>query len=222
MIVRVSLAPRASGVTPEQLQAHWRHNHADAAARLPGLVGYVQNHSVLKDGRPLLPGLRFDVCAELTFGSLKAMDGAFASRQYSGPALDSQRQMIVPERLALAFTRRRALDRADPPPAAVKLMTFLRTRPGVQAAALEAALAGPYQHAVAGSSAFHHELLVTDPAAHHGRAPAAFEAVDILWFGSAAQALEHATGGGALTADWELSEVVFGSERLLVRPHCVL
>jgi hypothetical protein len=219
VIVRVSLAPRARGVTREQLQAHWRQHHADAAARLPGLQGYVQNHSVLRDGKPLLPGLRFDVCAELTFGSPEEMDTAFTSNQYSGPALASQRQMIVPERLALAFMRRRVLHRGAPAASAVKLMTFLRARPELQRGELETALTGTYRDAVATSSPIGHELLLLDPPAHHGRATAAFEAVDILWFDTPEQALEHATGDGALAADWELSGVVFGSERLLVRPH---
>ena len=222
MIVRVSLAPRAPGLTPAKLQAHWRGHHADAAARLPGLLGYVQNHSILKDGRPLLPGLRFDVCAELSFDSLEAMDRAFTSAQYSGPALDSQRKMIVPERLALAFTRRRHLDDGTPPQGAVRLMSFLRARPEVDAEPLARALAGPYHRAVAESAANHHELLVLEPEAHRGRAPATFDAVDILWFGSAEQALAHATGDGALAADWELSDVVFGSERLLTRPHHIV
>jgi hypothetical protein len=39
---------------------------------------------------------------------------------------------------------------------------------------------------------------------------------------SAGQALAHATGDGALAADWELSDVVFGSERLLTRPHHIV
>ena len=49
----------------------------------PGLHGYIQNHSILRDGRPVLPGLRFDVCAELTFASPDAMDTAFTSSQYT-------------------------------------------------------------------------------------------------------------------------------------------
>ncbi len=222
MIVRVSLAPRARGVTPQQLQAHWRQQHADAAARLPGLEAYVQNHSILRDGTPVLPGLRFDVCAELTFASPEAMDTAFSSSQYSGPALASQRQMIFPERLALAFMRRRVLDDREPPASAVKLMTLLRARSDTRDGELEHALTGPYRDAVATSSPVRHELLLLEPAAHHGRAPAAFEAVDTLWFATTEHALEHATGDGALAADWELSGVVFGSERLLVRPHRIL
>jgi len=221
VIVRVSLAPRAPGLDCAAVQAHWREQHAGAAAALPGLVGYVQNHSVLRDRRPLLPGLRFDVCAELTFASPAAMDEAFSSRQYSGPALDSQRRMIVPERLALAFTSRRILDDGRPPASAAKLMTFLRARPGMAPDALGEVLAGPYRDAL-GAEVRRHETLVVDAAAHEGRAAAAFEAVDLLWFDSAEAALRHATGDGALRCDWELSGVVFGSERMLVRAHRVV
>jgi hypothetical protein len=86
---------------------------------------------------------------------------------------------------------------------------------------LEEALAGEYHGVVAGAVA-RHELLLVDSDAHAGRAPAAFDAVDVLWFANVDQAWEHITGDGALAADRELAGVVFGSERLLARPNRVL
>ena len=67
MIVRVGMAPRMHDLTPAQCARHWRTEHADAARQLPGLRGYVQDHAVLRDGRPLLPYPGFDVCAETAF-----------------------------------------------------------------------------------------------------------------------------------------------------------
>jgi hypothetical protein len=221
VIVRVSVAPRIAGTTPAECLDFWRHHHADVAAELPGLVSYVQNHSVLADGRPLLPGLRFDVCAELGFPDLETMDDAFVSRHYSGPALDTQRRMIDPERIALGFARRRVLSRGDPPNEPVRLLTLLRARPGITQEELETTLAGIYDDAAATAGAAHHEIMLVERDAHIGRAPAGFDAVDVLSFVDVPAAWEYATAG-ALIPDRELSGVVFGSERMLTRPHCVL
>lgn len=221
MIVRVSVAPRIAGSTPAECLDFWRHHHADVAAGLPGLVSYVQNHTVLDDGRPLLPGLRFDVCAELGFPDLETMDDAFASRHYAGPALETQRQMIDPERIALGFARRRILSDNDPPREPVRLLTLLRARPGVTPQELESTLAGGYHAAAAAAGASHHEIMPVDHDAHTGRASAGFDAVDVLSFTDVAAAWGYATCG-ALIPDRELTGVVFGSERMLTRPHRVL
>jgi uncharacterized protein (TIGR02118 family) len=94
MLVRVGMAPRAAGLTVEQCQAHWRGAHADAARALPGLRRYVQNHAVLRGGRPLLPHPGFDVCAETEFDDLAAMDAAFASEQYRGAVVADEARLI--------------------------------------------------------------------------------------------------------------------------------
>ena len=119
MITRVGMAPRAAHLTREQFQAHWRDAHADAAAQLPGLRGYVQNHAVL----PLvLPAPPFDACSEIDFDDLDAMEAAFASELYRGAVTADERKFIDRTGFLLMLTERHVLDDAEPGP--YKLLTF--------------------------------------------------------------------------------------------------
>jgi uncharacterized protein (TIGR02118 family) len=168
-LVRVGMAPRAAGLTPAECQAHWRSAHADAARRLPGLRRYVQNHAVLRDGRPLLPYAGFDVCAETEFEDLAAMDAAFAGEQYRGAVVADELRLIDKARFTHALCERRVLRSGAGP---VKLMTFLPE------AAREDA----------------HELLVVRHDLHAGRPPAPFGAIEIRWFADPDAAVAHARG----------------------------
>ena len=90
-LVRVGMAPRAAGLSPAECQAHWRSQHADAASGLPGLRAYVQNHAVLRDGRPCCrtPG---STCAPRPSSTTwAAMDAAFASETYQGAVIADER-----------------------------------------------------------------------------------------------------------------------------------
>ena len=70
MIIRFGMAPRLPGSSFEAFQKHWMTSHADAAGAIPGLLAYTQNHSVLVEGKPLLPYPGFDACSELLFESV--------------------------------------------------------------------------------------------------------------------------------------------------------
>jgi uncharacterized protein (TIGR02118 family) len=214
VIVRVGMAPRATGLSCEECQRHWRTAHADAARQLPNLRGYVQDHAVLRDGRPLLPHPGFDVCAETEFDDLAAMDDAFASEQYQGAVRADERALIDKAHFAFALTERRVLGGGEPPAGAVKLMTFVRARAGAAPDALLDALAGAYADAVSAAAPFRHEQLVARGDWHEGREPAAFDAVDSLWFGSAEGALRYLASPAAAGADDALAGLAFGRERL--------
>jgi uncharacterized protein (TIGR02118 family) len=222
MIVRVGLAPRAAGLTCEECQRHWRTQHADAARLLPNLRGYVQDHAVLRDGRPVLPHPGFDVCAETTFDDLEAMDAAFASEQYQVAIQADEVALIDKQRFAMALAERHLRSGREPPGDAVKLMTFFRARPGTPVDDLVAAVGGAYAGAVSGASMLRHEQLVARAGWHDRRPPPVFDALDMLWFASVDAALAHLASPAAAAADDAVAGLAFGRERLIARPMRVI
>jgi len=222
VITRVGLAPRRPGLSFEAFQRHWRSEHADAAAAIPGLRGYVQNHAVLAEGRPLLPYPGFDACAETEFDSLASMAAGFASRQYQGRVQRDELLLIDKTRFFLLLCERRICLDAEPPVGAVKLLTFLRRHPASEPGALVDVLAGPYAEAVASARPVRHEQLVVLREARADGPPPACEAVDVLWFPTPDRALGFLTSDAAAAAGATLAGVSFGSERLLASPLVVV
>jgi len=218
MITRVGMAPRAAGLTYAAFQEHWRAEHAALAGELPGLRGYVQNHAVLEDGRPLLPYPGFDACSELEFETLAAMDDAFATEHYRQAVTADEHALIDKSRFGLILTERRVLVDGEVGAGPVKLLTFLPLDPRSTRAALSDRLAGPYREIVAEAGPLRHEQLLELPGAHQGRLPALCAAVDILWFRSADDALEVARGEIGHEAGYALAGAAFGLERVLARP----
>jgi uncharacterized protein (TIGR02118 family) len=215
-LVRVGMAPRASGLSYEEAQHHWRTEHRDVALELEGLRGYVQNHAVLRDGRPLLAYPGFDVCAETQFDDLDAMRAAFASEHYRRTVRADEAKLIDGTRFLLALTYRRVLGDGEPPDDAVKLMTFLRECPSGEG--LDAVLAGEYAEAAAAARPLRHEQLIVDHFVHEGEQPACCDAIDLLWFRDADEALAAIVGPLSERAGWALAGRAFGAERALVRP----
>jgi uncharacterized protein (TIGR02118 family) len=216
-LVRIGMAPRAHGLTAAAAQEHWRTAHRDAALGIPGLLAYVQNHAVLRDGRPLLGYPGFDVCAETEYDDLAAMRAAFASDHYRGAVRDDEAKLIDGSRFMLALTHRHVVADGDIPDGAVKLMTFLRAAPSARDGALLDVLAGDYARAAAAAGPLRHEQLITDAAAHDGDLAACCDAVDVLWFADADAALvaaEHRLDD----AGWLLGGIAFGTARAIVCP----
>jgi uncharacterized protein (TIGR02118 family) len=222
MITRVGMAPRAAGLSYASFQEHWRSEHAGLAGQLPGLRGYVQNHSVLGDGRPLLPYPGFDACSELQFDSLAAMDDAFASAHYLESVTADEHALIDKARFALILTERRVLLEGEVDAGAVKLLTFLPVDPRSTRESLTDVLAGTYHEIVVEAEPLRHELLLEIPGAHEGRLPAVSAAVDILWFPSVEQALGFVQGAVGHRAGYALAGTAFGLERVLARTIRVL
>lgn len=218
MITRVGMAPRAAGLTYVALQEHWRSGHADVAGQIPGLRGYVQNHAVLVDGRPLFPYPGVDACSELEFDDLAAMDAGFASEHYRRAVVADEQALIDKSRFAMILTERRVLTPGEPGPDAVKLLTFMPVDPRSMFAALDEMLAGPYREIVADAQPLRHEQLLEIPGAHEGRIPALCAAVDVLWFESVDDALGFVRGDVGHRAGYALAGTTFGLERLLSRP----
>jgi hypothetical protein len=118
----------------------------------------------------------------------------------------------------MALTRRHVLGGGEPPEGAVKLMSFLRAHPNSSPPALVQALEGTYADAVQEAGPIRHELLVTDAGEHEPALRACCDAIDILWFGSADDALAALTGVLSQRPGWLMAGVAFGAERLIARP----
>lgn len=220
MIVRVTAAPRAAGLSYEQFQEHWRGEHGRLAGQIPGVRAYVQNHAVLSDGRPLLPYIGFDAFAEISFDSVRAMDDGFASDFYRSSVVSDEGAMIDKRHFYLILASRRALDDRTPQESAVKLITFLPLEPRAEPEALHETLAGDYARALEGAPILHHEQLLRLPEAETGQRlpPPYCEAVDLLWFDDVATAQSFITSDHADRARRALSGLAFGAERLIARP----
>jgi uncharacterized protein (TIGR02118 family) len=218
VIVRVGMAPRAAELSYEAFQEHWRSEHAGLAGEIEGLRRYVQNHAVLRDGRPLLPYAGFDACSEIEFDSLEAMDAGFASEYYRRAVVADERSLIDKPRFFGLLAERRVLagERAVPADA-VKLLTFLLPDPRSSREALVELLAGPYRELVAEARPLRHEQLLEIPGAHEGRIPKVFAAIDLVWLPDEAAALELATGELGHRAGYLLAGTAVAPARLVAR-----
>ncbi|MDO8212585.1 EthD domain-containing protein [Conexibacter sp. CPCC 206217] len=234
MLTRFGLAPRRPGMTVAAFQRHWRTHHAQAMRALPELTRYWQNHRLPGAGA-LLPWPGFDACSEMD-----APDRAAFARAFAAPAFDAVRAdqpllcamdghgVLTTERIvgegerggvergtglaAGADSRAGAGAGVGEPAGIVRLLVFLRLAPGAGRAQLAEALAdGARGAGTRGREAF---LAVEDE-------PAAFEAVEILWFGGERAAEAYLAGGIDRDAE-RLAGLVRGSERLLAAPLPVI
>ena len=222
MITRVFLAPRRQDMTTEACLQHWRGHHAAIGARLPGVRAYVQNHGVLDGGRFLLPYPGFDIMPELDWDDLAAMDDAIDSPVHDRDSVDDEENFIDTSRTGLAVTTRHVLvDGAPAGVEAVKLITFFRRAATASDKDFHDALLSGYASAVAGSRPVRHETLITIQD-RPNRPPFSAQAIDLLWFASARDALAWTASEPAYIAAWQLSGLAFGAERLIARPYKVL
>jgi EthD domain len=221
VITRVFFAPRRSDLTTEACLAHWRGRHAAIGAQLPKVRAYVQNHGILAGGRFLLPYPGFDIMPELDWDDVGAMDAAIDSPAHEKDSIDDEAEFIDTGRTGYAVTARHVLMDLDPGQSAVKLITLLRLASNAPAAALGAALTGPYASAVAGAGPLRHEALLT-MSDRPERPPFAVQAVDILWFATPQDAAAWTSSDAAYLAAWHLAGVATGTERLIARPYKVV
>lgn len=99
MIVRMGLIQRLPSLSPEAFSEHWRGPHGTAAAKMPGLIRYEQNHVV--DARQLGKACprgpwTLDGFSQLWFASVETMRAAITSPAYGGVAADTPSVMTMP------------------------------------------------------------------------------------------------------------------------------
>lgn len=221
MITRFFFAARRGDMTTEACLAHWRGEHSKIGARLPGVRSYVQNHAVLDGGRFLLGYPGFDIMPELDWDDLDAMDAALDSPVHEQDSVDDEGNFIDVARTGYTVTTREVLADAKPPAGGVKLITLLRRAPAAPADALKDALTGDYARAISPGASARHEVLIALPD-REGRAPFAFQAVDMIWFASPRDAVEWTRSDKASQAAWHLAGMAFGAERLVATPHKIV
>ena len=147
MIVRLGMAPRRPGMTFAQFQHYWSNEHGPVAEAIPGLRGYIQNHAILEDGRPLLPYTGFDACSEIAFDDLAAMDAGFASPTYQSDVQADELGFIDKPKFMMLLCDRRVISSGSA--GEIKLLTFMRTHPLSTREQLLELAAGRYADALA-------------------------------------------------------------------------
>ena len=75
MIKRVTVVARKPGLSNEVFYQRWRVQHAEMVLRLPGVVGYTQNH-VIRQATDDTKASAVDGFAEIWFADEKAMQAA--------------------------------------------------------------------------------------------------------------------------------------------------
>lgn len=215
------MAPRRAGTSPSAFQAHWRTSHAEAAAAIPGLLHYVQNHAVLVEGRPLLPYPGFDACSEIDFADLAAHDAGFASDRYQGEVRADEDQFVDASRFSWCLGERRCVMERAEPADPVKLLVLWRAHP-VHGLAAMAAAADDWADVVArdGTVARHQRLEVRHDW-HADRDPPAWDVVDLLWFDGLDAARAHLRDT-AHDAALTMAGMASGTAHHLARPRSVV
>lgn len=124
-MIRFGLSPRIAGLTRREAQEYWAGRHARLFSRVPGLVSYVQNHTVLQlDGEPLLGGFGFDIFSEVEFASPEAMSIAVSSPYYRDVILPDERFLLDASKRAFLIAARTENGSTGLPNGAVKLVQF--------------------------------------------------------------------------------------------------
>ena len=132
MISRFGLLRRASGLSREDFDRHWRRSHGPLAAKFPGLRAYYQ-HLIVDDEQFGIDHARgpwsLDGFSELYFDDIDSMLSAVSSSEFSGALADEdgfledvhvvacEKHVVVPAELG------------DGP--FVKRMTLLKRLPGM-------------------------------------------------------------------------------------------
>lgn len=216
MIVRLGAAPRRAGRTTSAFLEHWRTGHAEVAGRLPGLQAYVQYHPLLDDGVHARGYPGFDACSELDFPSLEAMDAAFSSEVYRREVSADEAELVDKRRFSLVLAEREVLAGERGDGSGVRLLTFLRRHPAVDAGELWAALVGERAERVA-DAVIGHELL--RPVAHErgDRQRQPYDAVEELVFPSEQAARSWLASEASVQAALPLAGLTAGTTELLAR-----
>ena len=219
MIIRFGMAPRLPGSSFESFQHHWMTSHADAAGAIPGLLVYTQNHSVLFEGRPLLPYPGFDACSELAFETVETMNDGFSSQQYLESVRQDEDAFIDKSRFSLALVREQLVlgDTSAAPDSSIKLISAFRLHPSATNQRLVSALCNDVAESVAKDDPIRQRILVTDHEAHSDQPPAVFDAVHMAWFQNLEQAKAHLRSNNRDSAELALAGLAFGRIDLVAR-----
>ena len=134
MVKAVSFFKRKPGMSVEDFQKYWRTRHPEVVTRLPGLVRYVQSHTLLsgyRKGEPVSDGI-----AEVWFPDTAAMRALAGSPAYAAVRAD-EAQFIDHDTMKLVITEEHVIKDGPMPAAGVKNVEFVHKKPGIDVAAFQ-------------------------------------------------------------------------------------
>ncbi|GEL21557.1 hypothetical protein PSU4_05110 [Pseudonocardia sulfidoxydans NBRC 16205] len=207
MITRFGLAPRLASLSLPSFQDHWRDRHGPIIGAMPGLRRYWQNHALAST----LPWPGFDACSEMDADDVAAFDAAFEHPHYLSAGRADEGRFVDRSGGGAVLTERVA-GSVVAQPSGVRLLTLMRAAPGVATADLAAVLAAPGR----GGAATAVEAFVRLP-----QLPGIVDAVEALWFPSAADTVAHIGSAAAQSDRRALSGLVAGTERVVATVHVV-
>ena len=98
-IKRMSILTRLPGMSAEEFSREWREVHGTLVRRFPHLLGYTQNHVVIRESAPGIAAthaaLPIDGVVEMWFRDLDGLGAAFASE--AGVAAMAHAQRFIAE-----------------------------------------------------------------------------------------------------------------------------
>jgi uncharacterized protein (TIGR02118 family) len=221
MIKAITLLYRRPDLSIAEFQRHWRDQHADIIAALPGVRCYVQSTPVPESCSEDAPV--FDGFAELWADDTQALRDLAAGPQYAA-VLDDEQRFLDRSATALILVDDIELKSGVASTGAIKRIACLTRRPGLtveqfqrqwraQAASLVVDLPGLIRQV---------QSQPRTGAYRDGRQPR-YDGFDIAWFAdrAALQAARDSTAGEVARARWaELTaaplEVVVTTEQVVV------
>ena len=134
MVKAVSFFKRKPGMSVEDFQSYWRTRHPEVVTRLPGLMRYVQSHTLLsgyRKGEPVSDGI-----AEVWFPDTAAMRALAGSPAYAAVRAD-EAQFIDHDTMKLVITEEHVIRDGPVPADGVKNVEFVHKKPGMDVDAFQ-------------------------------------------------------------------------------------
>lgn len=130
MIHQLIAIKRKDGLSREAFSRHWREVHAPLARRIPGLRGYVQNHSPSVLSR----SQAYDGVVEIWMDDRDALKAGFASRAYREGAYGDEPNFVEVKNVLRVTAGDEVLlegDLPDSPHPLLKRISFIKRKPGM-------------------------------------------------------------------------------------------
>lgn len=134
MVKLINFLKKKPGMSVETFQEYWRTSHADLVKSIPGLVKYVQCHTLLsgyKKGEPVYDGV-----AEIWYEDVEAMRGV-ADLPESRAALADGENFLDVSRTASILTEEHVQKDGPTDSSMVKLVECITRKPGMDVEAFQ-------------------------------------------------------------------------------------
>ena len=141
MIKAIYFIKRKPGMALEDFRAYWLKDHAELVAKVPGVVKYVQSHTMDSGYRNHEP--IYDGVAELWYENLGVMK-EIANVPESRAASEDDAKFIDMSKFGFILTRERVQKENPIEPKMPKLVAFLKKKPEMSVEAFQARWNSPH------------------------------------------------------------------------------